>query len=242
VPYDYAGCSFDLNLGFYHDRLDKVFLSSVGNTSPCAALIENELTLRYGAPNRVITPPPDTTILRNARHGELGGPVTSVLYNSIDSYNSGCCIEVTFSETDDGSGRRADTARYFCQSIAVAITDAKEADGTANPVLDPNLPDLGCEYPTLSVRLLEQGSVTLGFHVLADGSVADIQLIDPDHATRLSEVAVNIAHKTLRFLPAMKDGRPVEVERRIVFTFKIIRLPPVPDHPFLVPVLPSAPN
>jgi TonB family protein len=131
-------------------------------------------------------------------------------------------------------------AANACQSIAVNFLPGQETGGVSNPVLAPDSPDLGCDgnYPPVSVRLREEDTVVLDIYVLADGMVAGAGIAGTVSKPRLTDAALQIAQMKLKLIPAMQNGQPVEVERRIAVVFKVIH--PVTGALFTgVPVVPS---
>jgi len=111
-----------------------------------------------------------------------------------------------------------------CQSVDVEFLSGQETDGTSNPVLAPDLPNLGCYYGPISARLQEQGSILLSIEVLADGAVGLVRDVGSSIGkTRLMDQAVEIAQTVLRFRPAIRDGRPVAVVRRVSIDFRITK-------------------
>jgi TonB family protein len=136
-------------------------------------------------------------------------------------------MDIEFSELTDLSGRKAEVASHKgCQLIAVDILPGPYADGVSNPVLAPDLPDLGCDpdnYPPVAIRLNESGSPVLSVRVAADGSVTDAQLITSGGKARLDAGALQLARQKLKFVPAMRNGRPIEVVHQVQVFFKVLQ-------------------
>ncbi len=65
-------------------------------------------------------------------------------------------------------------------------------------------------YPDISVRLNEEGTTTLSFHIAVDGSVNNVAVAKSSGFPRLDEAALSCAGRW-RYKPAMQDGNPVEV-------------------------------
>lgn len=63
-------------------------------------------------------------------------------------------------------------------------------------------------YPSLSRKLGEQGRVLLRLHVLADGSVGEVQVKQSSGYERLDQAAINTV-KRWRFIPAKRGGEPI---------------------------------
>lgn len=69
----------------------------------------------------------------------------------------------------------------------------------------------GQEYPALSLRLGEQGTTVLSFHIGVDGSVKDLAVATSSGSQRLDEAAIKCASRW-RYKPAMgESGAPIEV-------------------------------
>lgn len=79
----------------------------------------------------------------------------------------------------------------------------------------------GSEYPALSVRLGEQGTTLLSFHIAVDGSVKDLAVANSSGSQRLDDAAVNCAARW-RYKPAIENNQPVEVpwKTKVVWDLK----------------------
>jgi protein TonB len=67
------------------------------------------------------------------------------------------------------------------------------------------------EYPALSLRLGEQGTTLLSFHIKTDGSVGNLAVAKSSGSERLDTAAVNCASRW-RYKPAIgESGAPIEV-------------------------------
>ena len=67
-----------------------------------------------------------------------------------------------------------------------------------------------CEraYPTIAVRLDQQGTTVLGFTVNTDGSVSGVQILKSSGHEMLDDAAI-ICASAWRYRPAFENGRPV---------------------------------
>jgi TonB family protein len=74
------------------------------------------------------------------------------------------------------------------------------------------------EYPRVSRRLDEQGTLTVRIHVGADGSVGDVELLESSGYERLDRSALDAIAKW-RFEPATRDGVaiPWKLDHRVTF-------------------------
>jgi len=75
------------------------------------------------------------------------------------------------------------------------------------------------EYPKMSLRLSEQGTVVLTVMVKSDGSAGDVEVKSSSGFTRLDRAAAD-AVKTWRFNPATVDGKAVDKSYEVPITFK----------------------
>ena len=75
------------------------------------------------------------------------------------------------------------------------------------------------EYPKMSLRLGEQGTVVLTVMVKSDGSAGDVEVKSSSGFTRLDRAAAD-AVKTWRFNPATVDGKAVDKSYEVPITFK----------------------
>lgn len=75
------------------------------------------------------------------------------------------------------------------------------------------------EYPKMSIRLGEQGTVVLTVMVKSDGSAGDVEVKSSSGFTRLDRAAAD-AVKTWRFNPATVDGKAVDKSYEVPITFK----------------------
>ncbi|MDE2517162.1 MAG: energy transducer TonB [Rhodospirillales bacterium] len=72
-------------------------------------------------------------------------------------------------------------------------------------------------YPIAAARHGEQGAVLLTIHVLPDGRAGDVEVSRSSGYPALDQAALNAVRKW-HFLPALKDGQPVESS----FPFRVV--------------------
>jgi periplasmic protein TonB len=77
------------------------------------------------------------------------------------------------------------------------------------------------EYPPVSRRLGEQGSVILQVLVGADGRVAEAKLVQSSGVPRLDEAALAGIKDNYRFTPGTVDGTPQPMWYTFKFTWKL---------------------
>ena len=216
----YLGCSLTFTLKFFRDRLDQVEVRAASGDA-CHETIERYLTARYGDPN---IPAPCPNII--SRQWSVPGTRVSYSYSCDPSRRDGMFI--AFYELTDISGRVAEADRNRaknCQLIFAEVLPASNGDGASDPVVSPDLPELGCDgsnYPAVSLRLPESGAPVISVRVSAAGSVEDAQLVASSGKPRLDNAVIALAQKKLKFIPAMRDGNPAEAVREIRVTFSVL--------------------
>lgn len=75
------------------------------------------------------------------------------------------------------------------------------------------------EYPKMSQRYGEQGTVVLTVLVKSDGSAGDVEVKSTSGFPRLDRAAAE-AVKSWRFNPATVDGKPIDKSYDVPITFK----------------------
>jgi protein TonB len=65
------------------------------------------------------------------------------------------------------------------------------------------------DYPAISLRLQEQGTVAIKFVIGANGTVSDCSIATPSGKPRLDDAACKMVLKRWKYKPAMQDGKPV---------------------------------
>ncbi len=76
-------------------------------------------------------------------------------------------------------------------------------------------------YPSASQRIGEEGTVVVRVVVGTDGRVVRASVARSSGFARLDEAAVKRALASWRFVPALRDGVPVEAERELSVTFRL---------------------
>ena len=76
------------------------------------------------------------------------------------------------------------------------------------------------DYPAISIRLQEQGTVSFRLRIGRTGAVAACDVTSSSGKPRLDEAACRTARKWL-FLPAMRDGAPIETEKTMNVAFQL---------------------
>lgn len=77
------------------------------------------------------------------------------------------------------------------------------------------------EYPPVSRRLHEQGSLIVRVLVGVDGRPLDVKLVQSCGFPRLDDAAVTGIRNDYRFIPATVDGRPEQAWFTFKFTWKL---------------------
>ena len=109
-------------------------------------------------------------------------------------------------------------------------TVAKEASGAPNkgevsqvevrPTLVGSSSDLAKEYPALSQRLGEEGTVLVALEVAADGSVTDARVLSSSGYARLDNAALSAVRKA-HFKPGTVNGVPVTSKARLPIRYEL---------------------
>lgn len=80
--------------------------------------------------------------------------------------------------------------------------------------------DLAKEYPPLSQRLGEEGTVVVALEVAADGSVSDARVVSSSGYPRLDNAALS-AVRQAHFKPATINGVPVASKARLPIRYEL---------------------
>lgn len=83
---------------------------------------------------------------------------------------------------------------------------------------DPNI----CHgnYPVLAVRLNEQGRTSLSFHIMPDGAVQKVSVVQSSGYDDLDQASINCV-LPWRYAIATRDGKPVEFEWKTSMTWAL---------------------
>ncbi len=105
------------------------------------------------------------------------------------------------------------------QEVAVAAPPApvRVPAGVDPNKYCPRKPD----YPSLSKRNSEEGTVVLEFLIGADGSVQDSKVIQSSGHARLDEAARSGLSSYCHFKPATDDGKPVQTWQQLKYTWRL---------------------
>lgn len=98
------------------------------------------------------------------------------------------------------------------------------AGETRSAGIDPRFrADFQPPYPSASQRLEETGTVIVRVVIGTDGQVLRASVAKSSGFTRLDDAAVRRALAKWRFLPALRDGVPVEAEWEMSVTFRLMQ-------------------
>jgi protein TonB len=115
------------------------------------------------------------------------------------------------------------------QEQAATLTDETEGAGSGHGVvaeepviassIDPRHPLTQPEYPPRARLLNEQGKVRLKMHVMANGRIDSVIVLDSSGSQRLDDAAIQHALKHWSMVPASKGGNAVDswIEIPVVF-------------------------
>src|SRR6266446_5891764 len=79
------------------------------------------------------------------------------------------------------------------------------------------------DYPAISIRLQEQGTVSVKFTINPDGSVTECAVATSSGKPRLDDAACTMVKKRWKYKPATQDGKPVAQtvpQTNVVFQLK----------------------
>lgn len=104
--------------------------------------------------------------------------------------------------------------------VVATPAPAPRAPVRVQPQLDPAR---ACDpdYPPMSRRLGEQGSLMVQVQVDPDGRASDIKLIESSGFSRLDQAAMAGIRSSCRFLPGTVDGKPLTQWFTFRFVWKI---------------------
>lgn len=77
------------------------------------------------------------------------------------------------------------------------------------------------EYPPVSRRLGQEGTVTLLLYIREDGRVGDAKVQESSGFPKLDEAAVDHARRNWRFVPGKENGKPIAMWHPFKVTFKL---------------------
>jgi protein TonB len=101
--------------------------------------------------------------------------------------------------------------------VAVVAPPVHVPAGTDPNKYCPRKPD----YPSLSKRNSEEGTVILEFLIGDDGSVKDSKVVQSSGHTRLDEAARSGLSSYCHFKPATDDGKPVQTWQQLKYTWRL---------------------
>ena len=76
-------------------------------------------------------------------------------------------------------------------------------------------------YPPVSIRLGEEGTVTLKVTISAEGTITAASVAKSSGHPRLDEAAINIAKSKFKYTPASQGGKAVEFTATIPVVFRL---------------------
>lgn len=106
---------------------------------------------------------------------------------------------------------------------AGATGDAADAPHREAASVDPRQPLTQPPYPAASVRLGEEGAVTLELQVARDGRVLEARVLQSSGFPRLDAAAIDEARRIWRLRPATEDGKAVEARYAVRVSFRLDR-------------------
>ncbi len=101
--------------------------------------------------------------------------------------------------------------------VAVVAPPVHVPAGTDPNKYCPRKPD----YPSLSKRNSEEGTVVLEFLIGDDGAVKDSKVVQSSGHARLDEAARSGLSSYCHFKPATDDGKPVQTWQQLKYTWRL---------------------
>jgi len=95
------------------------------------------------------------------------------------------------------------------------------ADGVTPPIATTSHDLTADDYPEISIRLQEQGTVRVNFVVGVDGSVTQCKVAKSSGKPRLDDGACTMVTKRWRYKPAMQNGKPVAFQLTATIPFML---------------------
>lgn len=95
------------------------------------------------------------------------------------------------------------------------------SDVIVGPRSNPKRPVSEPDYPPMSKRLGEEGTVVLELYVLEDGRVGEAKVKTSSGFPRLDEAALKHVKRAWRLMPGTKNGKPEPMWYAFKVTFKI---------------------
>jgi protein TonB len=65
------------------------------------------------------------------------------------------------------------------------------------------------DYPAISIRLQEQGTVAIRFVIAPDGNVNECAVATSSGKPRLDDAACTMVKRRWKYKPATQDGKPI---------------------------------
>ncbi len=94
------------------------------------------------------------------------------------------------------------------------------------------------DYPAISIRLQEQGTVVIKYLVRQDGSVGDCKVTTPSGQPALDDAACTMVKRRWKFRPATQDGKPVAAFLTADIAFRLGDTPTAPRPTILASLAP----
>jgi len=90
----------------------------------------------------------------------------------------------------------------------------------ARPAPDPTYPHVISFYPHVALLNRQEGTVVVRLLVLRSGEVGDVNLVRSSGYPQLDAAAL-IGTGNWRYLPAIRDGKPVSAEVEVAIRFRL---------------------
>ncbi len=77
------------------------------------------------------------------------------------------------------------------------------------------------DYPPLSIKLSEEGTILVKVLIMPDGSVGDAQIVKSSGFQRLDDKTLDVIKGRWHYSPPTKDGKPIQVWWNVRVTWQL---------------------
>jgi TonB family protein len=143
----------------------------------------------------------------------------------IEVKNEGGIVQLEIPKEDQGVNAVINKCNYTEQAKVLEVPKQQQEQEQEIVITAPRPTTshvMGVDdYPTLSYRLREQGTVIITFVVGVDGSVIECKVAKPSGFPRLDEGACALAKNRWRYLPGKQNGKPIAVAEAATISFSL---------------------
>lgn len=183
---------------------------------------QNNLALIYAIGRVVPRNPVRAYMWFSLAASSLSGDVGATVTTSRDVFATAMTSRQIAQATE--MARKCQTANYKqCENDdqAVAVNESSPVVSSTPAVAKTSHEVTGADYPRYSIRVHEQGEVTVTYVINEAGSVATCWVLISSGNTRLDEAACTMVKRRWKYTPATQDGKPTSIQ----YISKIVFLP-----------------